>query len=101
MAQRVLATLVAALGGWLAYRLIGAWPLPDGATFTFETLARWLGPLRPLTLDAGELALAQRALALLALLGAAAIAWLELRAFRLADRKSTRLNSSHLGISYA
>jgi len=88
MARRLLAPLLAALAGWLAFRLIRAWPLPEQWTLTLDFLARWVGPLRPLELDAGELELARRLLAALAMAAAAAIAWLEARAFRLASRSA-------------
>lgn len=88
MARRVLAPLLAALAGWLAFRLIQAQPLPETWTLSLDFLARWVGPLRPLELAAEELVLARRLLLGLAFAAAAAIAWLEARAFGLASRSA-------------
>ena len=89
LALRSAAALGAALGGWLLFRLIRALPLPDSFTISFDALARWVGPLAPLALDAGELARARSVAEGLALAGAALIALLLLRGFFLASRNAT------------
>ena len=89
MARRVLAPLLAAWGGWLAFRLIQAYPAGDSWAVPLGSAAKWLGTLRPITLDTGELAFARQMLAGLALAAAVLIAWLEARAFRLASRSAT------------
>jgi PAS domain S-box-containing protein len=89
LAMRGAGALAAAVGGWLLFRLIGAWPWPAEWTLSFATLARWVGPLEPVALDAADLALARQAMEALALGGAAVIALLLLRGFFLASRNAT------------
>jgi PAS domain S-box-containing protein len=89
LAIRGAAALAAALGGWLLFRLIGAYPLPDAWAVPLHSLERWVGPLQPVTLDAAELAAARRWIGWLALAGASAIAVLLLRGFFLASRNAT------------
>ncbi|HVH06237.1 MAG TPA: PAS domain S-box protein, partial [Myxococcota bacterium] len=86
---RSAAALAAALGGWLLFRLIRAFPLPDAWAVPLEPLARWVGPLEPVALDAAELAVARQWIAGLALAGAVAIALLLLRGFLLASKNAT------------
>jgi len=88
LARRLAVSVAAGAGGWLAFRLIRAWPLPERWSVSLELLARWLGPLRPLELDARELELARQVVAAAALAGAVAIVWLEARAFRHASRSA-------------
>jgi PAS domain S-box-containing protein len=89
LAIRGAAALAAALGGWLLFRLIGAYPLPDAWAVPLHALERWVGPLQPVSLDAAELDAARRWIGSLALAGAAAIALLLLRGFLLASRNAT------------
>jgi PAS domain S-box-containing protein len=86
--RRVAVVFALVLASWIAFRLVEAHPLPDEWTIVLDGLSRWIGPLRPIELDAGELRFARHVLASLAFACAGLVLWLGARSFRLASRSA-------------
>jgi PAS domain S-box-containing protein len=79
---------VALFASALVFRLILAQPVPDEWVIVLDSLSAWVGPLRPIVLDASDLRAARYLLAWTTFGAAGLICWLGVRSFRLASRSA-------------